>query len=181
MITSCLGFTPKLGSGVFLASSADVIGNVEIGKNSSVWFNVSIRGDVGPIRIGFDTNIQDNSVLHGTFNKAFASIGNQVTIGHSVIIHGCRVDDLCLIGMGSILMDNAHIPERCIVGAGSLVTEASQFEPGFLIMGRPAKAIRALKKEELEFLTKSANNYIMYKSWYEDPSKRPPANMKFEL
>ncbi len=177
MITSCLGFTPKLDSGVFLANSADVIGNVEIGKNSSIWFNVTVRGDIGPIHIGAETNIQDNSVVHGTFNKAFAWIGNQVTVGHSVILHGCRVDDLCLIGMGSIIMDNAHIPERCIVGAGSLVTEGSKFEPGSLIMGRPAKFARTLKAQEREFLTKSANNYIMYKSWYEDPSKRPPGNM----
>ncbi len=181
MITSCLGFTPKFDSGVFLAPSADIIGNVEIGKNSSVWFNVTIRGDIGPIRIGNDTNIQDNSVIHGTFNKAFAVIGNQVTIGHSVIMHGCSIDDLCLIGMGSIIMDNTHIPKNCIVGAGSLVTEGGRFEPGTLIMGRPAKAVRALKNEELEFLPKSAQNYIMYKSWYEDPSKRAPQNMKFEL
>lgn len=181
MITSCLGFTPKLDSGVFLAPSADVIGNVEIGRNSSVWFNVTIRADIGPIRIGHDTNIQDNSVIHGTFNKAFAKIGNQVTIGHSVIMHGCRIDDLCLIGMGTIIMDGAHIPTNCIVGAGSLVTEGAKFEPGSLIMGRPAKFIRPLKKEEFEFLPKSANNYILYKSWYEDPSKRPPDHMKFEL
>ncbi len=178
MITSCLGFKPKLGTGVFLAPSCDVIGNVEIGNNSSLWFNVSVRGDVGPIHIGADSNIQDNSVIHGTFNKAFAWIGDQVTIGHSVILHGCRVGNLCLIGMGSIIMDNAEIPDRSIVGAGSLVTEGSKFESGMLIMGRPAKAVRPLKKEEIEFLTKSANNYIMYKSWYEDPSKKPPSGMK---
>lgn len=181
MILSVLGFTPKIEKDVYVAPSADIIGNVEIGSKSSIWFNVSIRGDIGPIKIGDQTNIQDNSVIHGTFNKAFAVIGNKVTIGHSVVLHGCQIDDLCLIGMGSIIMDNAHIPERCIVGAGSLVTEGSKFEPGMLIMGRPAKAVRPLKPQELEFLPKSADNYLQYMSWYQNPDLRPPAHMKLNL
>jgi len=181
MITSVLGFTPKIAENTFIAKSAEIIGNVEIKKNSSIWFHVTIRGDVGPIRIGEETNIQDNSVIHGTFNKAFAMIGNQVTVGHGVILHGCRIDDLCLIGMGSLIMDNAHIPERCIVGAGSLVTEGASYEPETLIIGRPAKLVRRLKKEELEFLPKSANNYMMYKSWYENPNLRPPNHMNFKI
>jgi carbonic anhydrase/acetyltransferase-like protein (isoleucine patch superfamily) len=181
MITSVLGFTPQIAKDTFIASSAEIIGNVQIQKSSSIWFHVTIRGDVGPIRIGEKTNIQDNTVIHGSFNKAFSVIGNQVTIGHSVILHGCRVDDLCLIGMGSIIMDNAHIGARSIVGAGSLVTENSVFEPGQLIMGRPAKAVRPLTVTELEFLPKSAQNYVLYKSWYENPNQKPPAHMKFEL
>ncbi len=181
MITSVLGFTPQITKDTFIAGSAEIIGNVEIGKSSSIWFHVTIRGDVGPIRIGEKTNIQDNSVIHGSFNKAFSVIGNQVTVGHGVILHGCRIDDLCLIGMGSIIMDNAHIGERSIVGAGSLVTENSVFEPGQLIMGRPAKAVRPLKPSELEFLPKSAENYVLYKSWYENPNLKPPPHMKFEL
>ncbi len=119
-----------------------------------------------PIVIGDETNIQDGTVIHGTYKKCGAVIGNKVTIGHSVILHGCVVGDLCLIGMGSIIMDNAKIGERCIVGAGSLVTEEAQFPPGSLILGRPAKVIRPLNEKELAFLPQSAKNYLEYMSWY---------------
>lgn len=170
MIHSLLGHTPKIGNGTFLADGARIIGDVTIGVDSSIWFNTVLRGDVGPIIIGAETNIQDGTVVHGTFKKAFATIGSRVTIGHSVILHGCRVDDLCLIGMGSVLMDNVHIAPRSIVGAGSLVTEGAKFlEEGWLILGRPAKAVRKLKAEELQFLDQSANNYLQYKSWYQNP------------
>jgi carbonic anhydrase/acetyltransferase-like protein (isoleucine patch superfamily) len=180
-VTSVLGHTPHVADGVFIASSADLIGDVKIGRDSSVWYNVTLRADIGPIRIGDETNIQDNTVIHGTFNKAFAVIGNRVTIGHSVVLHGCSIGDLCLIGMGAIIMDSAVIPARTIVGAGSLVTEQSFFEEGWLIMGRPAKAVRRLKPEELAFLDKSADNYLLYKSWYQNPSLRAPAGMKSTL
>lgn len=169
MIRSLLGHTPQLGEGTFLAEGAHLIGDVVLGRDCSVWYNTTLRGDVGPIRIGNETNIQDGTVIHGTFKKAFATIGNRVTIGHTVVLHGCRIDDLCLIGMGSIIMDNVHIGARNIVGAGSLVTEESKFlEEGWLILGRPAKAVRRLKPEELAFLDKSADNYLLYKSWYKD-------------
>lgn len=168
---SLLGHTPKVSEGVFIAEGARVIGDVSIGRQSSIWFNTVLRGDVGPITIGSETNIQDGTVVHGTFKRAFAVIGSRVTIGHSAILHGCRVDDLCLIGMGSILMDNSHIGTRNIVGAGSLVTENAKFlEEGWLIVGRPAKAVRRLKQEELAFLDQSANNYLEYKAWYQNPS-----------
>jgi carbonic anhydrase/acetyltransferase-like protein (isoleucine patch superfamily) len=167
MIMPLLEWMPKLGEGTFAAPSADIIGNVHIGKNCSIWFNTTLRGDVMPIMIGDETNIQDGTVVHGTFKKCGAVIGNRVTVGHSVILHGCRVDDLCLIGMGAVIMDQAHIPTKCIIGAGSLVTENATFESGWLIMGRPAKAVRPLKPEELAFLDKSANNYLEYKSWYQ--------------
>ncbi len=171
MILPLLGYTPKIGAGTFLTESSQIIGDVAIGRDSSIWFNTVLRGDVGPITIGDETNIQDGTVIHGTFKKAFARIGNRVTIGHSVVLHGCRVDDLCLIGMGSIVMDNAHIGARNIVGAGSLVTEDAKFlEEGWLILGRPAKAVRRLKPEELAFLEQSANNYLNYKTWYQNPS-----------
>jgi carbonic anhydrase/acetyltransferase-like protein (isoleucine patch superfamily) len=123
-----------------------------------------------PIVIGDDSNIQDNSVLHGTFKKCGAVIGSRVTVGHSVIMHGCRIGDLVLVGMGSIIMDNATIPDKCIVGAGSLITEEAKFPPGSLILGRPGKVIRPLNEKELAFLPQSANNYIEYMSWY-SPSK----------
>lgn len=166
MIMPLLGKTPKIGEGSFVAPSASVIGDVQMGKNCSVWFNTTLRGDVMPIVIGDETNIQDNTVMHGTYKKCGAVIGKRVTVGHSVILHGCRVDDLCLIGMGSILMDEVHVAKRCIVGAGSLLTEGSKFEEGWLILGRPAKAVRPLKAEELAFLDKSADNYLEYMSWY---------------
>lgn len=168
MLLKARGHSPQIGSGTFIAPSADVIGNCLIGERCSIWFNVVIRGDVMPITIGSETNIQDGSTIHGTYGKAAAVIGKRVTVGHNVILHGCRVDDLCLIGMGSVIMDNAHIPEKCFVGAGSLVTEGSKFESGMLIMGRPAKAIRPLKAEELAFLNQSADNYLHYMSWYTD-------------
>ena len=169
MIRPLLGHTPKIGEGTFIADGSHIIGDVTIGKNSSVWYNVVLRADVGPITIGDETNIQDGTVVHGTFKKHFATIGNRVTIGHTVTLHGCTIQDCCLIGMGSIIMDNAHIGPRNIVGAGSLVTENAQFlEEGWLILGRPAKAVRRLKPEELAFLDKSADNYLLYKTWYEE-------------
>lgn len=180
-IISLLGFTPEIGTGAFIAPTATVIGDVKIGKNASVWFSTVVRGDVGPIVIGDESNIQDGSIVHGSFGKAFATIGNRVTVGHNVILHGCTVGDLCLIGMGALIMDNAVIPARSIVGAGSLVTEGATFpEEGWLILGRPAKAVRPLKPHELEFLTTSSENYLSYKSWYQNPDghkTRPPGNL----
>lgn len=167
MILPARGKKPQIGQGTYLAPSADVIGDCRIGKNCSIWFNTTLRGDVMPIEIGDETNIQDGSTLHGTFNKCGAKIGRRVTVGHNVILHGCEVEDLCLIGMGSIIMDDAHISTRSIVGAGSLVTENSRFPAGHLILGRPAKAVRPLKPEELAFLDESANNYMLYKTWYQ--------------
>lgn len=168
MFLSVRNKTPTVGEGTFVASSADIIGDCTIGKNCSIWFNTTIRGDVMPIVIGDETNIQDGSTIHGTFGRAAARIGRRVTVGHNVILHGCEIGDLCLIGMGSIVMDNAKIAKRCIVGAGSLVTEGSEFPEGSLILGRPAKVVRPLKEKELAFLDESANNYLLYKSWYEN-------------
>lgn len=165
-IIEARGFTPKTGKNVFLAGSCDLIGDVVVGDESSLWFNVTIRGDVMPIRIGKETNIQDNTVIHGTFGKYGTTIGDQVTIGHSAILHGTTIERLVLIGMGSILMDGSKISEKSIVAAGSLVSEGSEFPPGVLIMGRPAKIKRELSQAEIDFLSQSADNYKLYKSWY---------------
>lgn len=162
----CRGFKPQVDKNVYLAPGSHIIGDVTILENSSVWFNTVIRGDVMPIRIGRNTNIQDNSVIHGTFKKAASTIGNYVTIGHSVILHGCEIGDYSLIGMGSIVMDGAKIGKNCIVGAGSLVTEGSVFPDNSLILGRPAKIKRELTQEELAFLPQSAANYQEYTTWY---------------
>lgn len=167
LIRKARGFEPKIDPTVFLAETAQIIGDVEIGQESSVWYQTVLRGDVMPIRIGNNTNIQDGSILHGTFGKVGVTVGNEVTIGHQVVLHGTSIGDRCLIGMGSILMDESVIASGCIVGAGSLVTEGfKQLAPGWLILGRPAKAVRLLKPSEIEFLKKSADNYNLYKTWY---------------
>lgn len=168
MILPLRDFTPKIGQGSFVAPSADIIGDVQLGEQCSVWYQVVIRGDVMPIRIGRETNIQDGSVLHGTQNKCGVNIGDRVTVGHSVTLHGCNIGDECLIGMSSVIMDNAKIGKNCIVGAGSLVTEGSEFPDGSLILGRPAQVKRTLTEKEIKFLSQSADNYLKYKSWYED-------------
>ena len=160
------GFKPEIEKDVFLAEGAQVIGNVKIGEGSSVWFNTTLRGDVMPITIGRETNIQDGSVLHGTYGKFACEVGDRVTIGHSVILHGCKIGTRCLIGMGSIVMDGAEIGEHSVVGAGSLVTEGKKFPPRSLIVGRPAVVKRPLNEEELKFLEQSADNYLLYKTWY---------------
>jgi carbonic anhydrase/acetyltransferase-like protein (isoleucine patch superfamily) len=160
------GIHPQIGEKTFVAPSADIIGDVRIGKNCSIWYHTTLRGDVMPILIGDETNIQDNTVIHGTFKKCGAVIGNKVTVGHSVILHGCKIGDLVLIGMGSVIMDQAEIPSRCIVAAGSLVTEDAKFPEGHLILGRPAKAVRPLNEKELAFLPQSARNYMDYMKWY---------------
>jgi carbonic anhydrase/acetyltransferase-like protein (isoleucine patch superfamily) len=171
-IIPCRGFQPQFGEGCFLAPNATIVGAVTLGARCSVWFNTVIRGDVEPIVIGDETNIQDGSIIHGTFHKAKATIGRRVTIGHGVMLHGCAIGDTTLIGMGSIVMDNSHVGSKCVVGAGSLVTENSDFsEEGWLILGRPAKKIRLLKPEELAFLDQSANNYLMYMEWYQGLKK----------
>ena len=160
------GKEPKVADSAFLAPTAQIIGDVEIGERSSIWFNAVLRGDVFPIRIGKETNVQDGCVLHGTHKKCGVTLGDRVTIGHSVILHGCTIGDETLIGMGSVVMDEAKIPRHCVVGAGSLVTEGSEFEEGDLILGRPAKAVRKLNEKELAFLSQSADNYKEYMSWY---------------
>ena len=166
MLIPLLGKTPQIGEGSFVAPSADLIGDIKIGKNCSIWFNTTLRGDVMPIVIGDETNIQDNSVVHGTYKKCGAVIGSKVTVGHSVILHGCTIGDLVLVGMGAIVMDQANVPSRSIVAAGSLVTEGAKFPEGHLILGRPAKAVRPLNEKELAFLDQSAKNYIEYMGWY---------------
>ncbi len=165
-LISARGKSPTLDSTVFIADGAKIIGDVVIGAKSSVWFNATIRGDVMPIHIGCETNIQDGSVLHGTFGKYACVVGDRVTIGHNVILHGCKVGNSCLIGMGSILMDDVEIGAQSVVGAGSLVTEGKKFPSQSLIMGRPAKFVRGLTADEIQFLEQSADNYLLYQSWY---------------
>lgn len=163
---SVRGHSPQIGDRCFVADNARIIGQVKIGQGSSVWYNVTIRGDVMPIEIGSEVNIQDGSVLHGTYGKVGCIIEDRVTIGHLVMLHGCHIQKNSLIGMGSIVMDGSIIGENSLVGAGSLVVEGSVFPPKSLIVGRPAQVKRSLSDEEIQLLSLSADNYLLYKSWY---------------
>ena len=160
------GASPEVGSEVFIADNARIIGDVHIGNNSSIWYNVVVRGDVMPIRIGKEVNVQDGSVVHGTFGKWGTTLHDRVTVGHLVMLHGCEVGAGTLVGMGSILMDGVKVGEHCLIGAGSLLTEGMQVPPRSLVVGRPATVKRALTDEEVAKLEKSADNYLLYKSWY---------------
>lgn len=157
---------PKFDKSVLIADGARVLGDVEIGKDSSVWFNTVIRADVSYVRIGERTNIQDCSLIHESFPKTPTIIGNNVTVGHSVILHACTVKDYALIGMGSIILDEAEIGEFVLLGAGSLVTQGSKIPNGVLAFGRPAKAIRPLTDEEREKLKFSAEHYVKLSRTY---------------
>jgi carbonic anhydrase/acetyltransferase-like protein (isoleucine patch superfamily) len=167
-----LNTSPVLGERVFLHSSCQVIGDVRIGDDSSVWCNAVLRGDVNRIAIGRGTNIQDltmGHVSHRTPDKPDGSpliIGDYVTVGHSVILHGCTIGNECLIGMGSIVMDDAVIPDHVMIGAGSLVSPGKVLESGMLYMGRPAKAVRALTEQEIAYLKYSAEHYMRVKHNY---------------
>jgi carbonic anhydrase/acetyltransferase-like protein (isoleucine patch superfamily) len=166
------GHLPKLGEGVFVHPGATLIGDVEIGEAASIWPGVVIRGDVNRIRIGARSNIQDNSVLHVTHQSkhnptgAPLLIGNDVTVGHAVILHGCRVHDECLIGMGSLVMDQAVIEPQVLLGAGSLVPEGRVLASGWLYLGRPARQVRPLNDEELAFFAYQAANYVRLAAEY---------------
>jgi carbonic anhydrase/acetyltransferase-like protein (isoleucine patch superfamily) len=165
-------FLPVIGKNVFLHASAVVIGQITIGDECSIWPQAVIRGDVNTIRIGHGTNIQDLSMLHVSHQSsedpvgAPLVIGNHVTIGHSVILHGCTIEDECLIGMGSIIMDKAVVQKHVMVAAGSLVPEGKVLESGYLYVGSPAKRIRPLTPEEISYLMYSAHHYIQLKNQY---------------
>ncbi|MGK0289319.1 MAG: carbonic anhydrase/acetyltransferase-like protein (isoleucine patch superfamily) [bacterium] len=150
---------PQIDNSVFCAPSADIIGRVSIGKNSSVWFNTVIRGDTDPITIGNDTNIQDLSMCHADPNQPLI-IGNQVTVGHRCILHGCTIEDLCLIGMGAIIMNGAKIGKGSIVGAGAVVLENTIIPPYSLVTGSPAKVKKTYEESIVEIIAASAQTYV---------------------
>lgn len=165
MILPHKGIEPKIDDSCFIAPSADIIGDVEIGEGSSVWFQTVIRGDVNYIRIGKRTNIQDGSVLHVTRSKppmkgAPLILGDDITLGHRVTLHGCTLKSRILVGMGATILDGAVINDDSIVAAGALVTKDKVFPPKSLIQGSPAKAVRELTPEEIAFMPISSNNYV---------------------
>ncbi len=166
--------TPQLAEGAWVHDSAQVIGDVVLGEESSVWPNVAARGDVNFIRIGKQTSIQDGSVLHVTHKResdpqgAPLVIGDRVTVGHNVILHGCTIGTECLIGMGTIILDRAVVQDRVMIGAGSLVPPGKVLRSGYLYLGSPVREIRALTEEELASFNYSANNYVQLMKQYRD-------------
>ena len=157
---------PVVHDTAFIADSAQVIGNVRIGRDSSVWFQAVLRGDVNAIRVGERTNIQDGAVIHGTLHKYPVAIADDVTIGHGAIVHGCVIHSQCLIGMGAIILDNAAIGEQCIIGAGTVVTENMLVPPKSVVLGVPGKIRRHVTEEEIRGLCEQAARYVEYKNMY---------------
>ncbi len=156
------GVRPQLGKNVFIAPNATVIGDVVLGDEASVWFGAVIRGDVFPIRFGARTNVQDGSVVHVTGGRAATTVGDDVTIGHMVLLHGCTVGNRCLIGMGSIVLDGAEIGDECLIAAGSLVAPRTVIPAGSMVMGRPAKVVRPLKDADLAMVREAGALYVGY-------------------
>lgn len=163
------GKMPQLGERVWLAPNATVVGEVTLGNDCTVWFNAVVRGDVHFIKVGDRTNIQDGAVIHGTYEKASTTIGNDVSIGHNALVHGCTIEDFVLVGMGAIVMDNCHIESNCIIAAGSVLLEGTRVESWSIYAGVPAKKVKTLSPElfagEVERISK---NYVRYASWFTD-------------
>lgn len=161
--------SPKLHKTVFLAENATVVGDVEMGHECSVWFNAVVRGDVNYIKIGNKVNIQDGAVIHCTFQKYATEIGDNVSIGHNALVHGCIIHNNVLIGMGAIVMDGVIIESNSIIAAGAVVLEGTKVEGGSIYAGVPAKKIKTLSQEQTSVLVQGiANNYVMYSSWFKD-------------
>ncbi len=166
LILPVKGISPNWGSDCFIAENATIVGDVVMGDKCSVWFNAVIRGDVNFIKIGNNTNIQDGAVIHCTYQGASTTIGNNVSIGHNALVHGCTLHHHVLVGMGAIVMDNAVVEEFVIIAAGAIVLEKTVCESGYLYAGIPAKKIKPLNDEQKEMLKRLPQNYIMYAGWF---------------
>ncbi|MCH5233462.1 MAG: gamma carbonic anhydrase family protein [Muribaculaceae bacterium] len=169
IIRSVRGFTPEIGKDTFIAENAVIVGDVIVGDECSIWYSTVLRGDVNSIRIGNRVNIQDGSVLHTLYQKSTIEIGDDVSIGHNVIIHGAKVRDYALLGMGSIIMDDAEVGEGALVAAGSVVLAKTKIGPHELWAGTPAKFVKMVEPEKAkEMNEKIARNYLMYSKWYDN-------------
>jgi carbonic anhydrase/acetyltransferase-like protein (isoleucine patch superfamily) len=169
LIKKVKGISPKFGLDVYLAENATIVGDVKMGDNCSVWFNAVVRGDVNSIKIGNKVNIQDGAIIHCTYKKAATEIGNNVSIGHNAMVHGCTIHDNVLIGMGSIVMDNCIIHSNSIVAAGAVVLEGTHVESGSIFAGIPAKKVKTIDQEQTNRLIEGiSENYVMYSSWFTD-------------
>jgi carbonic anhydrase/acetyltransferase-like protein (isoleucine patch superfamily) len=170
------GVFPEMGDNCFIAPNATIVGDVVMGNDCSVWFNAVIRGDVNSIRIGNKVNVQDGAVIHCTYEKTKAIIGNNVSIGHNAIVHGCVIQDNVLVGMGAIVMDNAQVGSNCIIAAGAVVLENTVIEPGCIYAGVPAKKVKDISQELISGeINRIATNYVMYSGWFapEKPVSAP--------
>ncbi len=166
MILPIKGISPQIPTTCFIAPNATIIGQVTMGEECSVWFNAVIRGDVNSINMGNKVNVQDGACIHCTYEKTITQIGNNVSIGHNAIVHGCTVNDNVLIGMGAIVMDNCIIGSNTIIAAGAVVLEGTQVPSGCIFGGVPAKKIKDISPEMIEGeINRIANNYVMYSSW----------------
>jgi gamma-carbonic anhydrase len=169
IIKTLRGKTPVIGKNCYLAENAVVIGDTTMGDNCSLWYGVVLRGDVNYIKIGDNVNIQDNAVIHGTFEKSATNIGNNVSIAHGAIVHGCTIHDNVLIGMNAVVLDDAVIHSNCIVAAGAVVTKGTIIESGSVYGGSPAKKIKEISIELIEGeINRIAKNYLTYSSWYKE-------------
>jgi len=169
LIKKVRGFTPEYGKNCFFADNATIIGDVTMGDDCSLWFNTVLRGDVNSIKIGNKVNIQDGSVLHTLYKKSIIEIGDNVSIGHNVTLHGAKIENNVLIGMGAIVLDHSVIGENSIIAAGALVLEGTKIEPGSIYAGVPAKRIKSVDPEQTkEKINQIADNYLMYAGWYKE-------------
>jgi len=170
MIANLGSLKPRLAASAFVAESAEIIGDVEVGENSSIWFQAVLRGDVAPIRVGANTNLQDGTIAHGVPGTP-VTIGDWVTVGHRAVLHGCTVENHCLIGIGAIVLNNARIGEGSIVAAGALVAEDTVIPPQSLYLGIPARLKRKLTEADLQFIDLHAAHYVQYRERYLSPKK----------
>lgn len=168
LIKKVKGKEPQWGAGCWVADNATLVGDVIMGNNCTVWFNAVVRGDVHEIRIGDNTNIQDGAIIHCTYRKAATYIGNNVSVAHSAIVHGCTIKDNVLIGMGAIVMDGAVVHEGAVIAAGAVVLAGTQVEKNSIYAGIPAKKVKETGAEMSEVIRRTAENYPMYASWYEE-------------
>lgn len=169
LIKSVKGVSPEFGSDCYLAENATIVGDVKCGIECSFWFNAVVRGDVHSIRMGNRVNVQDGAVIHCTYQKAPTNIGNNVSIGHNALVHGCTVHDNVLIGMGSIVMDGCVIESHSIIAAGAVVLEGTHVESGSVYAGVPAKKVKTVDKALFEGeIMRIANNYVMYSGWFKE-------------
>ena len=166
LIKSVRGFSPIIGKNCFLAENATVVGEVIIGDDCTVWFNAVVRGDVNTIQIGNKCNIQDGAVIHCTYQRTKTIIGNNVSIAHNAIVHGCTVQDNVLIGMGAIIMDEAIIGADSVIAAGAVVLAGTVVEPGSVYAGTPARRVKDITDELRQVIQRTANNYPMYAEWF---------------
>jgi carbonic anhydrase/acetyltransferase-like protein (isoleucine patch superfamily) len=169
LLKECKGISPKFGEDCWFAENSTIVGDVVMGDQCSVWFNAVVRGDVNSIRMGNKVNVQDGAVIHCTYEKTKVNIGDNVSIGHNALVHGCTIEDNVLIGMGSIVMDNCHIEENCIIAAGAVLLEGTRVESWSIYAGVPAKKVKTLSPELFQGeVQRIANNYVLYSSWFKE-------------